>query len=132
MNGEGLRWVAINAGPILGSHLRVLPYGPTLGSHLRVQTQGPIRGSHLRVLPQGSTLGSWVPLFRYALYDIYSDKHFQQLVLQQISRLLPAKQMQIHNNYEVQNNMNMNTSDKHFQQLLLQQIEQLLQMKQLH
>ena len=49
-----------------------------------------------------------------------SDKHFQQLVMQQISELLPTKQMQIHNNYKIHNNMN--TSDKHFQQILLQQI----------
>ena len=56
-----------------------------------------------------------------------SDKHFQQLVLRQISELLPTKQMQIHYNYKIHNNMN--TSDKHFQQLLLQQIAQLLQIK---
>ena len=49
-----------------------------------------------------------------------SDKHFQQLVLQKFSELLPTKQMQIHNNYKIKNNMNI--SDKHFQQLLLQQI----------
>ena len=49
-----------------------------------------------------------------------SYKHFQQLVLQQISELLHMKKMQIHNNYKMPNNMN--TSDKHFQQLLLQQI----------
>ena len=49
-----------------------------------------------------------------------SDKHFQQLALQQISELLPRKQMQIHNNYKLHNNIN--TSEKHFQQLLLQQI----------
>ena len=43
-------------------------------------------------------------------YKIYNsmntfDKHFQQLVLQQISELLPTKQMQIHNNYKTHSTM---------------------------
>ena len=37
------------------------------------------------------------------------DKHFQQLVLQQISELLPTKQMQRRNNYKTHNTME--TSD---------------------
>ena len=74
----------------------------------------------------------WLAKFKYKCkYNSYkihinmntSDKHFQQLVLQQISELLPTKPIQV---ATVTKYKTTNTSDRHFQQLLLQQISELL------